>query len=140
MRCAGSVSRFFCALGILTIGFASAANAAGTDRKANRQERDNRVLIAARQRATANERSAAKVVQSDSPRINAVRQASLQTRYIQRLISAETYTLNYENGVLAAENRLIAKQNSVIRQLNVAVNPNLITRLAKPSVGASSVD
>jgi hypothetical protein len=124
---------------MLAIGFASVAQAAGTDRKANREERNNRVRIAARERATANVESPGKV-QKDSVRINAV-QASFQQRYIQRLVSAERFTLNYQNGVLAAENRLIKQQNSVIRQLNNAVNPNLINRLQNQALGLqASID
>ena len=63
------------------------------------------------------------------------RPVSLQLQYIQRLVNAERFCLNYENGVLAAENRLITQQNRVIRQLNVAVNPNRIVALQNQALG-----
>jgi hypothetical protein len=135
MRCAGRVLRLFCTLGILAIGLASVAQAAGADRKAHRTARENRVLIAARERANAAERREAKSVQRVSARTDAESPVSVQLRYIQRLVSAEQFTLNYENGVIAAENRLITQQNRVVRQLNGAVNPNRILALQNQALG-----
>jgi hypothetical protein len=119
MRCAGSVARFLCALGIFAIGFASVAQAAGVDRKAYRLERQKRVLGA----------SASKAVHQVSAKADAEVLSRSQQRYVLRLVTAAQYTLNYEKGVLAAENRLIATQNSVIRQLNGAVNSRRIAAL-----------
>jgi hypothetical protein len=133
MKCAGRVVRLFCTLGVLAIGLASVAQAAGADRKAHRIARENRVLIAARERANAAERSAAKSVQKASARTDAA--VSLPIRLIQRLVSAEQFSLNYQNGVIGAENRLITQQNRVIRQLNVAVNPNRILALQNQALG-----
>jgi hypothetical protein len=135
MMCVGRVSRLFGTLGILAIGFASVAQAAGVDRKAHRTARENRVLIAARERANAVERSAGKALHNVSARIDAASPGTLQQRYIQRLLSAEQFSLNYENGVIAAENRLITQQNRVIRQLNVAVNSNRILTLENQALG-----
>ena len=133
MTCAGRVVRLFCTLGVLAIGLASVAQAAGADRKAHRVARENRVLIAARERANAAERSAAKSVQKASARTDAA--ISLPRRLVQRLVSAEQFSLNYENGVIAAENRLITQQNRVIRQLNSTVNPNRVLTLQNQALG-----
>jgi hypothetical protein len=135
MKCAGRMVRLFCTVGVIAIGLAPVVEAAGADRKAHRTARENRVLIAARERANAVERSASKAVQKASVRTATARPVSLQLQYIQRLVNAERFSLNYENGVLAAENRLITQQNRVIRQLNVAVNPNRIVALQNQALG-----
>ena len=135
MTCAGRVVRLFCTLGVLAIGLASVAQAAGADRKAHRTARENRVLIAARERANAAERSVGKAVQNATARTDAASPVSLPRRLIQRLVSAEQFSLNYENGVIAAENRLITQQNRVIRQLNGTVNPNRISVLQNQALG-----
>jgi hypothetical protein len=136
MTCAGRVVRLICLLGIVAIGLAPVAQAAGADRKAHRSARENRVLIAVRERANAVERSAVREI---SARPDA--QASLQLRYIHRLVTGEQFSLNYENGVIAAENRLITQQNRVIRQLNVAVNSNRIQALQNQALGLqASID
>jgi hypothetical protein len=111
------VTRLLAGLGIVTIGFASVAQAAGTDRKAYRAAREGRVTNAEIGHATPKQRAT-----SDSL-------SRSQLFYVARLLTAAQYSLNYEKGILNAENRLIATQNRVIRQLDVATNPNVIRRL-----------
>jgi hypothetical protein len=117
MRIAGSVVRVLSMLGVLGIGLTTVAHAAGADRRAAREEREKRVMIAANARSADSRKEVASKVtaQSVSPS---------QRQYVHRLVSAAQHTLNYERGFLASENRLIKSQNRTIRQLNAAVNPN----------------
>ena len=59
MRCRRRVTRLLAALGMVTIGFASVAQAAGTDRKAYRAARESRVTKAETGRATPEQRTGA---------------------------------------------------------------------------------
>ncbi len=99
MRCGRRVTRLLPGVGILAIGFATAAQAAGVDRKAYRAARESRVAAAA------------------SP-VN-----------VNRLLTAASSGVASENRLLKAENRLIAEQNRIILQLNSATRPLLIRRL-----------
>jgi hypothetical protein len=137
MRFVGSVVRFFSLLGIFCIGLASVAQAAGADRKAAREEREKRVLIAVKARSTDSD----KKVQKTSPRVSAQSVSRSQQQYVQRLVSGAKYALNFDKGVLAAENRVIVSQNRTLRQLSVAVNPNRILALQSEALALqASID
>ena len=124
MRCGRRVTRLLAGVGILTIGFASVAQAAGVDRKAYRAVRESRVTTAGN--AWSNQGSNFRGRGSDS----GGDQRSSQRSYVRKLLATASSTLAYENVLLGAENRLIAQQNRVIQQLNGVTNPFSIRELA----------
>jgi len=115
MRCGRRVTRLLAGVGILTIGFASVAQAAGVDRKAYRTARESRVATAANARG--------------NPRSDPVRLSSASPVNVTRLLKAASSGLALENRLLGAENRLIAQQNRIILRLNSVTRPLLIRRL-----------
>ena len=112
MRCGRRVTRLLAGVGILTIGFASVAQAAGVDRKAYRAARESRVATAANAR--------------ENPRSDLVALSFSQRSHVTRLLAAASSSLARENRILGSENKLIGQQNRIVRQLNSATRPVMI--------------
>ena len=115
MRYGRRVTRLLAGVGILTIGFASVAQAAGVDRKAYRAARESRVAAAAQVRGNPG---------SDPVRLNFASPVN-----VTRLLRAASFGLALEDRFFKAENRLIAQQNRIILRLNSVTRPFLIRRL-----------